>query len=146
MGSNIGIHAVVSGPEEGERLGMAGRLRVSTAQTGGALEVVELDSARGPLPHIHHDHEECFYIIEGSFTFVLGHEKRVASAGSVVFVPRGTRHAFTPGPGARALTFSIPGGLLEGFFRELLEGLQAGRPEAELRAELAGSYDAWPAE
>ena len=146
MDSNVGMQAFVAAPGAGERLGMAGLLRVSTAQTGGAFEVVELDSARGPLPHIHHDREECFFVIEGVFTFMLGNEQVVAPAGSVVFVPRGTRHAFTPTQGARALAFSIPGGLLEDFFRELLAGLQAGRPEAELRAELAGKYDAWPAE
>jgi mannose-6-phosphate isomerase-like protein (cupin superfamily) len=144
MDSNAGVQPFVAAPGEGKRLGMAGLLRASTAQTGGALEVVELDSARGPLPHVHHDREECFYVIEGVFTFVLGTEEKAASAGSVVFVPRGTPHAFTPGQGARALAFSIPGGLLEGFFQELLTGLEAGRPEAELRAELAGKYDAWP--
>jgi mannose-6-phosphate isomerase-like protein (cupin superfamily) len=146
MSSNAGIHAFVAAPDEGERLGMAGLLKVSTTQTGGAFEVFELDAPRGPLPHVHHDREECFYIIEGLFTFVLGREEVEVPAGSVVFVPRGTRHGFKPGQGARALVFSIPGGLLEGFFRELLEGLGAGRPEAELRAELAGKYDSWPAE
>src|SRR5512143_529996 len=146
MDSDVGMHAFVAAPGEGKRLGMAGWLRVSTAQTGGALEVIELDSTNGPLPHIHHDREECFYVIEGLFTFVLGKGEIDAPAGSVVFVPRGTRHAFRPRPGARALAFSIPGGLLEGFFRELLEGLEAGRPEAELRAALAGKYDSWPAE
>ena len=146
MDSHVDVHAFVAAPGEGERLGMAGLLRVSTAKTGGALEVVELDSARGPLPHIHHDREEFVYVIEGLFTFVLGTEEKVAPAGSIVFVPRGTPHAFTPGQRARALAFSIPGGLLEDFFGELLAGLEAGRPEAELRAELAGKYDAWPAE
>ena len=145
MNSDLGMQALVIAPGEGERLGIAGRLKLSTAQAGGAFEVIELDGAKGPLPHIHHDHEECFYVIEGLFTFLLGTEEMEAPAGSVVFVPRGTHHAFRPGQGARALVFSIPGGLLEGFFRELLEGLQAGRPEAELRAELAGKYDSWPA-
>ncbi len=146
MNSQVGIRAFVSGPGEGEQLGIAGLLRVSTAQTGGAFEVIELTGAMGPLPHIHHDREECFCIIEGIFTFVLGTEEVAAPAGSVVFVPRGTRHAFKPGQGARALVFSIPGGLLEGFFRELGAGLKAGRPEPELRAELAGKFDSWPAD
>jgi len=145
MNSNVDNHAVLSKPGDGERLGIAGWLKVSTAQTGGAFEVIELDASGGPLPHVHHNHEECFYVIEGVFTFMLGTEEMEAPAGSVVFVPRGTRHAFKPSEGARALVFSTPGGLLEGFFRELLEGLGAGRPEAELRAALAGKYDAWPA-
>ena len=144
MKSHVGMQALVIPPGEGERMGIAGRLKLSTAQVGGAFEVIELEGAKGPLPHIHHDHEECFYVIEGLFTFVLGTQEIEASPGSVVFVPRGTRHSFRPGQGARALVFSVPGGLLEGFFRELLQGLQAGRPEAELRNELAGKYDSWP--
>ena len=145
MNSDVGMQALVIAPEEGGRLGFAGRVKLSTAQAGGAFEIIELDGAKGPLPHIHRDHEECFYVLEGLFTFVLGTEEMEAPAGSVVFVPRGTRHAFRPSQGARALVFSTPGGLLEGFLRELLEGLQAGRPEAELRSELAGKYDSWPA-
>ncbi len=145
MNSDMGMQALLIAPGEGERMGIAGRLKLSTARSGGALEVIELDGAKGPLPHIHRDHEECFYVLEGLFTFVLGAEEIRAPAGSVVFVPRGTRHCFRPGEGARALVVTVPGGLLEGFFRELLEGLRAGRPEAELRAELAGKYDSWPA-
>ena len=145
MNSNVRTHAFISAPGEGERLGMAGQLKVSTAQTGGAFEVIELDGSKGPLPHIHRDREECFYIIEGTFTFLLGKEEMEAPAGSVVFVPRGTPHAFRHSQGARALVFSNPGGLLEGFFRELSEGLQAGRSEVELRAALAGKYDSSPA-
>ncbi len=145
MNSNGRSRAFVSAPGEGKRLGKAGLLRVSTAQTGGAYEVVELDGETGPLPHIHQDREECFYIIEGTFTFVLGSEEITAPAGSVTFVPRGTRHAFRRSAGARALVFASPGGLLEGFFRELAEGIQAGRSEPEMRAALAGKYDSWPA-
>jgi quercetin dioxygenase-like cupin family protein len=92
---------------------------------------------------VHQNHDECFYIIKGIFTFTLGTEEIGAPADSLVFVPRGTPHAFKHSEGARALAFVIPANL-EGFFRELGEGLAAGRPEAELRATLAGKYDAWP--
>jgi quercetin dioxygenase-like cupin family protein len=142
----MGMQALIVSPQEGQGLGIAGRLKISADQSGGAFELVELTAGRGPLPHIHRDHEECFYVVEGLYTFVLGTEEKEAPAGSVVFIPRGTRHAFRPGPGARALVFAAPGPLLGGFLRELSEGLAAGRPEAELRAELAGKYDAWPAE
>jgi quercetin dioxygenase-like cupin family protein len=131
---------------EGEILVRAGlRLKVGSAQTGGTLEVAEIDGPGSPPPHVHREHDECFYIIEGPFTFTLGTEVLEAPADSVVFVPRGTPHAFTHGEGARALVFVVPAHL-EGFFRELGEGLAAGRPEAELRATLAGKYDSWPVE
>jgi mannose-6-phosphate isomerase-like protein (cupin superfamily) len=134
----------LSNPGEGEILVAAGlKLRVGTIQTGGAFEVVELGGTGFPTPHVHRDHDECFYIIEGSFTFTLGMEEVEAKADSVVFVPRGTPHAFKHPEGARALCFVIPANL-EGFFRELGEGFAAGRSEASLRAELAGKYDSWP--
>ncbi len=139
-------HAVVSKPGEGSLLPGVGRVRVSSAQTGGAFEVIELGTppgGGGPPPHIHQDREECFYIIQGTFTFLSGEEEVEAPAGSVVWEPRGTRHAFKATEGARALAFIIPAGL-EGFFRELGAGLMAGRPDAALRAELARKYDSEP--
>ncbi len=145
MNAELRSGAFVAAPGQGERLGLAGWLKVSTAQTGGAFDVIELDTANGPMPHVHRDHEECFYIVEGLFTFQLGTEQIEAPAGSVVFVPRGTRHAFRPSQGARALVFTSPGGLLAGFFQELSEGLREGRSEAEVRSMLAGKYDSWPA-
>jgi quercetin dioxygenase-like cupin family protein len=145
MNSNVVNRAFRSAPGEGDLLALSLRLKASSAQTGGALEVMELEGAGAPPPHVHRDHDECFYIIEGLYTFTLGTEEVEAPAGSVVFVPRGTRHAFTHGEGARALFFVIPAGL-EGFFRELGAGFRAGRSEAEIRAALAGKYDSWPVE
>lgn len=134
----------LSKPGEGEILVMSGlRLRVGSAQTGGAFELVELGGPGSPLPHVHQDHDECFYIIEGIFTFFVGAKEVEASADSVVFVPRGIPHAFKHSEGARALAFVIPANL-EGFFRELGEGLAAGRSDVDLRAALAGKYDSWP--
>jgi quercetin dioxygenase-like cupin family protein len=139
-------HAFVSKPGEGQPLPGVGRVRVSSTQTGGAFEVIELGTppgGGGPPPHIHHEREECFYIIQGTFTFLSGTEEVEAPAGTVVFEPRGTRHAFKATDGARALCFIIPAGM-EGFFRELGAGLLARRPDAELRAELARKYDSEP--
>ncbi len=146
MNSDIGAKPFIVAPQQGNPLGIAGWVKVSAAQAHGGFELIELAGDRGPLPHIHREHDECFYIAEGLYTFVLGTEELQAPAGSVVFVPRGTRHAFRPGPGARALVFAAPEALLGGFLRELSDGLAAGRPEAELRAELAQKYDSWPAE
>jgi hypothetical protein len=61
----------------------------------------------------------------------------------MVLIPRGTDHSFSQSAGARCLLIIAPAGL-EGFFRELAEGLQAGRSGADLRAELAGRYDSDP--
>jgi len=116
----------------------------SGGQTGGAFEVFELVDPATPPPHVHRQREEAFYVIEGRFTFVLGHDTIDAPAGSFVFVPRGTRHGFTTLPGSKGLLIVSPAGL-EGFFEELSRGLTEGRPPAELRAALAEGYDSTPA-
>jgi len=132
-----------SAPGEGQALPMFGRLKISSEQSGGAFEVYEDIGPAVPPPHVHHERDECFCIDEGLYTFILGTDEVEAPAGSVVFVPRGTRHAFRRSEGARALLFVIPAGL-EGFFRELGEGLMLGQSSAELRAALAGKYDSEP--
>ncbi len=145
MASEAVLHPSLSRPGEGEILVSAGlKLRIGSSQTGGAFEVVELGGRGNPPPHIHRDHDECFYIIEGTFIFTVGADEVEAPADTVVFIPHGIPHAFRHSPEARALAFVIPA-QLEGFFRELGEGLAAGRSEADLREELAGKYDSWPA-
>ncbi len=142
MNTDLINRAVLSAPGEGKELGIL-KVRLSAAQTGGGFEVFEHSSPSFPSPHIHRDHEELFYIVDGSVTFTLGQEVTVASAGSLVLIPRGMRHAFKPNAGARMLFFLMPAGL-EGFFKEMGEGLAAGRAEPEVRAALAGKYDSWP--
>lgn len=148
MSATTVSQAFLSKPGEGQPLPMAGRVRVSSAQTGGEFEVIELGTppgGGGPAPHIHHEHAECFYVIEGTFTFLFGNREVEAPPGSVVFVPRGMRHGFKAAEGSRVLGFIAPAGI-EGFLRELGTGLMAGRPEPEVRVELAGKYDSWPAD
>ncbi len=145
MNSNIVNNVFISKPGEGQIFVMTGlKIRIGSAQTGGTFEVVEIGGTGSPLPHVHRVVDHCFYIIQGIFTFTLGAGEVEAPAGSVVFIPRGTPHAFKHSEGARALCFVIPA-QLEGFFRELGEGFAAGRSEPELQAALAGKYDSWPA-
>ncbi len=144
MNTELNTRVLLSTPGEGQPLPI-GLLRLSSVQTGGALEVIESNGKGVPLPHMHRDHDEFFYIIEGIFTFTVGKEEVEAPAGSLVFVPRGTRHGFKYSEGARALFFVMPAGL-EGFFKELGEGLAKGLADTDVRASLAGKYDSWPAE
>jgi mannose-6-phosphate isomerase-like protein (cupin superfamily) len=131
-------------PEGGEQLPFIGTLRASDVETDGGFEVIEYVGPATPPPHVHKDHDEAFWILEGTFSFILGHETVEAPKGALVLVPRGTRHGFSVAPGSRALLFTIPAGLA-GFFRELGAGLAAGKPDAEIRAALAGKYDSHPA-
>ena len=133
----------VAFPGDGLALPFIGTAKATEGQTRGSFELIEYSGPAAPPPHVHHEHDEGFFILDGSFSFVLGTKEFEATQGSFVFVPRGTRHGFTPTVGTRALLFIVPSGL-EGFFRELGEGLAAGRSGTEIRAALAGRYDSEP--
>ncbi len=129
---------------QGTALPMIGLLKASARSTGGAFEIIEYEGPAAPPPHVHREREEAFYILAGAFTFTLGNEEFEVEAGSLIVIPRGTRHGFRVGPGGRALLIIVPAGL-QGFFEELGAGLQAGRSSDEIRAALAGKYDSTPA-
>ncbi|MGW6292192.1 cupin domain-containing protein [Streptomyces sp. NPDC055058] len=94
-------------------------VKLSSAQTGGALGVLEtsVPPGGGAPPHAHGREEETFYVLSGDFGFVNGDETIQAGPGDLLFIPRGNRHGFTnignlPG---RLLVFIAPGGH-EGFW------------------------------
>ena|ERR1700687_5375319 len=50
--------------------------------------------------HVHRRDDEAWYVVEGELHVRVGQEVIEASAGSAVFVPRGTVHTYwNPGPG-----------------------------------------------
>ncbi len=107
---------VVHGPGEGRPI--PGReevvLKVTGAETGGAVAVLEATSAPGERadPHVHHDNDEFFYVLAGQVRFEVGEQTVEAMAGAFVFVPRGTIHvARTVGTEpARVLAAFVPAG------------------------------------
>jgi mannose-6-phosphate isomerase-like protein (cupin superfamily) len=75
---------------------------------GADFVIVEWKDAGGPpgpprwiAPlHLHRDDDEAWYVLEGKLHVRVGQEVLEASAGSAVFVPRGTPHTYcNPGPG-----------------------------------------------
>ena len=64
-----------------------------------------------PVPHWHEDLYEVFYVLEGEIDYLLGQQWRCAPAGTTVFIPAGTVHAFrnTSGRPARQLVAGPPG-------------------------------------
>jgi mannose-6-phosphate isomerase-like protein (cupin superfamily) len=76
----------------------------------------------GPLPHIHRNEDETFYVLDGTPTFRLGDDVVVAGPGDFVNVPKGVVHNFrnlTDQPLRMILTFTPAG--IERFFEETLE-------------------------
>lgn len=121
--------AAFVGPGEGRAVWMPGgqllTYKVTAEQTGGAYSLFEdtVPPRRGSPPHIHHREDESFYVVEGEFEFSRDGETIRAGAGSLVFVPRGSLHAFeNVGEGrGRLLLSQTPGGLHERFFEEVGE-------------------------
>lgn len=118
------------GPGEGKTLPnpIGGRMmvKVRDGDTGGSFSVhdnVIPAGSPGPLPHLHRDHEETFYVLEGELTVRVGERKITAPVGSFVVIPRGVVHQ-PSNPGTeptRVLLIFSPSGM-EHFFEEAAEG------------------------
>ena len=116
------------GPGEGRALWVLGELvtyKVTAGQTGGAYSLFEVGvgPGGGPPPHVERHEDECFYVLEGEFEFLDGGRTTRAGAGSLIYVPRGTLHAYkNVGNGVgRMLVSHTLGGLHERFFEDLGE-------------------------
>jgi mannose-6-phosphate isomerase-like protein (cupin superfamily) len=104
------------------------------SETVGIFED-EVPPESGPPPHLHHSQDETHYILEGQFEFVIGERKVNAGAGSVVYVPRTTVHAFTNTgtQKGKILFINTPAGPLEQFLVEFGEPVSdpSSPPEGE---------------
>jgi mannose-6-phosphate isomerase-like protein (cupin superfamily) len=97
--------------------------------TGGAFTLFEeaLAPQERAMPHLHHEEDQAFYVLEGDHQFICDGRAFAAGAGSFVYVPRGTVHSYEnvgTEPG-RLLILSTPAGGTERLFLEL------GEPAAE---------------
>jgi len=114
-----------------------------TRGTLGLAEFKVAPHAPTPPPHIHHAHEEGFYILEGELEFLAGTQTLRASQGTFVMVPVGTVHTFsnpTDKPARFLNTFTPP--LYLGYFEELSLLNQASvAPTPQQLAELMARFD-----
>lgn len=111
-------------------LGNLLRFHARGAETGSAYCLVETLTApgAGAPPNRHPADDEAFYVIDGSFEFLIDGEMVPAAAGAFVPVPNGAVHAFTnvgKAPG-RLLIINAPGKAHVGFFSEAGEPMPAG--------------------
>ena len=114
-----------------------------TRETLGIAEFEVPPHAPTPPPHIHHAHEEGFYVLEGELEFLAGTETVRVSQGGFVMVPIGTLHTFsnpTDKPARFLNTFTPP--LYIGYFEELSKLMQTdGALDAQQFAALMARYD-----
>lgn len=90
--------------------------------TEGQLTVFEADipPGGGPPPHVHHDADEAYYLLEGELEVLDGERTFTARAGDYVYIPRGRLHRFqNVGEGnSRMLVLFTPAGF-ENFLFEV---------------------------
>lgn len=99
--------------------------KVTAEQTGGAYSLFEVAVAPegGSAPHVQHREDECFWVLEGRFGFVIEGDMIEANPGTLIYVPKGTLHAFRNADEmtGRLLVSQTPGGAYEGFVEEVGE-------------------------
>jgi quercetin dioxygenase-like cupin family protein len=100
---------------EGERLWFLNGLMTVKAggpDTRNAFTLIEAEcpAGSGPLPHIHHDEEEAFYLLEGELSIACGEQTWTAMPGAFALLPRGIPHSFraSDAGNARMLQISSP--------------------------------------
>lgn len=101
--------------------------KVSSEQTGGAYSLFEVAVAPkgGSTPHIQHREDECFYVLDGRFEFLIEGTRIEANIGSLIYVPKGNLHVFKNSGTTigKLLMSQTPGGLHERFIEETGEPL-----------------------
>jgi quercetin dioxygenase-like cupin family protein len=92
----------------------------------GVLEMTAPPGSQPP-PHVHHDEDEAFYVLEGEVTLFTSEGETTLGPGGFAVGPRGVPHTFRAGgSGVRMLVISTPAGFVD-FVREL--GVPAAREE-----------------
>ena len=112
------LRPIVLGPGEGRAyaLGaMSAVFKADEAETDATYSISEwflAPDSSGPGPHSHTDHDDIFYVIEGTMSLLVGDDWIDAGVGSFVRAPAGTIHDFANRTHARAgvLNIYIPGG------------------------------------
>jgi mannose-6-phosphate isomerase-like protein (cupin superfamily) len=129
------MSAEVLGPDEGERTSdrsertvMIKADREEFALTWSRYE----DGQSGPDPHIHREHADCFYVLDGELLYEVGPNLSPVTAGpgTFVLVPPLVVHTFRNESGATAhfLNVHAPGCGFGAYLRALRDGR---RKEAE---------------
>ncbi len=95
-------------------------LLATGAETAGSFALIESAAPHDTGRHLHEDEDEAFYVLDGTFEFMIGDETISAEQGAFVRVPNGAVHAFSnvgAAPG-RLLIINSPGRAHDGFFSE----------------------------
>ncbi len=143
------MDAIVLQRDEGREISL-GSIRMwvqedgtSTRSTLGVAEFEVPPHAVTPPPHIHHAHEEVFYVLEGELEFLVGTQTMRAGVGTFVMVPIGALHTFRnpTEKTARFLNTFTPSRYIH-YFEEMSQLIERGvRPGSKEFIDLMARYD-----
>lgn len=126
------MEPVVLAPEEGEIISDRAARTVRIKAGFEPITVTETryePGERGPDPHVHDNHTDAFYVLEGEVLFGLGPdvEEVTGSSGSFVAAPPGVVHTFRNASSRRAryLNFHAPSGQFHDYLRDVREGRES---------------------
>jgi quercetin dioxygenase-like cupin family protein len=125
--------------------GFRGAIKVDDEESAGrqcfSEWTIEAGEA-GPPPHLHREHQEAFFVVEGTVTFSAGEETIEAEAGAFLFIPPGVVHTFSnrSDAPARCVNAYVPGGI-EGFFIDVGKAMAGGEPDPVEIDRLGTRYD-----
>jgi quercetin dioxygenase-like cupin family protein len=141
-----GSASYVLAPAEGQRLNVVGdevRVLAEGTRTGERCFIFELRTqpGGGPPLHRHGVDDEYFFVIEGSYRFVIDGREVSASAGSFVHAARGSQHTFVNcgSTTGRMLIVTSPAGL-EGPFRRVHDASAVGPPPIPTLVEIFAAF------
>lgn len=131
-------------PGEGELLsvgGVAHLFMLTGADTAGAFAAEEFSLAPGVVgarPHVHHGHDEFFYVLEGELTLHDGEGEVAVGPGHLLAALRGVPHGYRNAgtTTARALCLYTPAGY-ENYFRDIHAAATGG---AELTDQVLAEF------
>jgi quercetin dioxygenase-like cupin family protein len=102
--------AVVHRAGEGEAL-LGGRIVIKADFEQLCVTESRFDRARpGADPHLHRQHADSFYVLEGELAVLVGNEEHRLGPGACVCVPAGVVHGFRSTSPARFLNLHAPAG------------------------------------
>ncbi len=128
--------AIVVRRDEGESIPAAGvehTFLLGSDRSQGRLSVEQFTvppGQTGAVPHVHGDHDECFYVLSGELTVQTASGDHTLQAGDLAYAPLGSVHGFRNDHHSElaiALCISTPAGY-EGFFREVRDAEAKGEP------------------
>jgi mannose-6-phosphate isomerase-like protein (cupin superfamily) len=115
------------------------RIKVSGADTGGAVAVLEVrtDPDFGTPVHVHHVENEWFYAIEGEYEVKVGDDIFHLKPGGSVYAPKLVPHAISDvsEKGGKMIVVAQPAGHIEAFSVDLFKVISSStHDEAAIKA------------